>query len=80
MSSNKESPKKTTTSTTDPQVVPGSGEKLVNKQVYSQMDNNNKKAADVMVSKGVDAAVEHMFKHHNTGKPMSYSEMRYYYG
>ena len=80
MSSNKESPKKTTTSNTDPQVVPGSGEKLVNKQVYSLMDNNNKKAADVMASKGIDAAVEHMFKHPETGKKMDYATMRYYYG
>jgi len=44
------------------------------------MDNNNKKAADVMVSKGVDAAVEHMFKHPETGKKMDYVTMRYYYG
>ena len=80
MSSNKESPKKTTTSTTDPQVVPGSGEKIVNKQIYSLMDNNNKKAADVMVSKGVDAAVEHMFKHPETGEKMDYATMRYFYG
>ena len=80
MSSNKESPKKTTTSNTDPQVVPGSGEKLVNKQVYSLMDNNNKKAADVMASKGIEAAVEHMFKHPETGKKMDYATMRYYYG
>ena len=80
MSSNKESPKKTITSNTDPQVVPGSGEKLVNKQVYSLMDNNNKKAADVMASKGIEAAVEHMFKHPGTGKKMDYATMRYYYG
>jgi hypothetical protein len=80
MSSNKESPKKTTTSNTDPQVVPGSGEKLVNKQVYSLMDNNNKKAADVMASKGIEAAVEHMLKHPETGKKMDYATMRYYYG
>jgi hypothetical protein len=80
MSSNKESPKKTITSNTDPQVVPGSGAKLINKQIYSQMDNNNKKAADVWASKGTDAAVEHMFKHPETGKKMDYATMRYYYG
>ena len=80
MSSNKEIPKETTKPTDDSKVIPGSGEKLVNKQVYSLMDNNNKKAADVMASKGVDAAVEHMFKHPNTGKKMDYATMRYYYG
>ena len=80
MSSNKETPKETTKPKDDPQVVPGSGEKLVNKQVYSLMDNNNKKAADVMASKGIEAAVEHMFKHPETGKKMDYATMRYYYG
>ena len=45
MSSNKETPKETIKPKDDPQVVPGSGEKIVNKQIYSLMDNNNKKAA-----------------------------------
>ena len=80
MSSNKETPKETIKPKDDPQVVPGSGEKMVNKQIYSLMDNNNKKAADVMVSKGIDAAVEHMLKHPETGKKMDYATMRYYYG
>ena len=80
MSSNKETPKETTKPTDDSKVIPGSGEKLVNKQVYSLMDNNNKKAADVMASKGPTAAVEHMFKHPETGAKMDYASMRYYYG
>ena len=80
MSSNKEIPKETTKPTDDSKVIPGSGEKLVNKQVYSLMDNNNKKAADVMASKGLNAAVEHMFKHPKTGVKMDYASMRYYYG
>jgi hypothetical protein len=80
MSSNKEPLKETTKPTDDPKVIPGSGEKLVNKQVYSLMDNNNKKAADVLASKGIDAAVEHMFKHPKTGEKMDYATMRYYYG
>ena len=80
MSSNKETPKETIKPKDDPQVVPGSGEKMVNKQIYSLMDNNNKKAADVMASKGVDAAVEHMFKHPETGEKMDYATMRYFYG
>ena len=48
--------------------------------LYNTMDSNNKKAMDVWASKGVDAAVEHMFKHPETGKPMDYATMRYYYG
>ena len=44
------------------------------------MDDNNKKAMKIVKTQGLDAAVKHMFKHPTTGKPMSYSEMRYYYG
>ena len=80
MSSNKEIPKETTKPTDDSKVIPGSGEKVVPKNMYAAMDNNNKKAADVMASKGIDAAVEHMFKHPETGKKMDYATMRYYYG
>ena len=49
-------------------------------QIINNMDANNKTAANIMNTKGMEAAVEHMFKHPETGKPMSYSEMRYYYG
>jgi len=84
MSSNHDTKKESTKkeSNEEPKVIPGSGEKLVivNKKVYSLMDNNNKKAADVMASKGLDAAVEHMFKHPETGAKMDYATMRYYYG
>ena len=80
MSSNKETPKETTKPTDDSKVIPGSKEKVVPKKMYAAMDNNNKKAADVMVSKGIDAAVEHMLKHPETGKKMDYATMRYYYG
>lgn len=44
------------------------------------MDDKNKKAMKIAKTQGLDAAVKHMFKHPTTGKPMSYSEMRYYYG
>lgn len=70
MSSNKETPK----------VIPGSGEKVVPKNMYAAMDTNNKKAADVLASKGTKAAVEHMFKHPKTGEKMDYATMRSYYG
>ena len=76
MSSNKETIK----SNDYPKVIPGSGEKVVPKNMYAAMDTNNKKAADVMASKGIDAAVEHMFKHPKTGEKMDYATMRSYYG
>ena len=47
---------------------------------YSYMDNNNKKAAHVLLNDGVDKAVEFMFKHPETGQTMDYASMRYYYG
>ena len=49
-------------------------------QIVNNMDDNNKTASNIMNTKGMEAAIEHMFKHPETGKPMSYSEMRYYYG
>lgn len=47
---------------------------------YDHMDDNNKKAADIMVTQGMDKAVEFMFTHPETGQPMDYATMRYYYG
>ena len=51
------------------------------------MDDNNKKAYDVLKNKGTDAAVKFMFKHPyekdpvtGEGRAMSYSEMRSFYG
>ena len=46
---------------------------------YDLMDDNNKAAADVMASKGIDAAIEHMMTRPD-GKPRTYSEMRALYG
>ncbi len=56
------------------------GKGIVPQQLINNMDANNKTAANIMNTKGMEAAVEHMFKHPETGKPMTYSEMRYYYG
>ena len=47
---------------------------------YPMMDDHNKKAADVLVSQGTEAAVKFMFKHPTTGEQMDYATMRYYYG
>jgi hypothetical protein len=48
--------------------------------VMPHMDDNNKKAAEVMKTQGMDVAVKHMFTEPKTGKPLTYSEMRYLYG
>jgi hypothetical protein len=47
---------------------------------YNDMDKHNKNAMDILATKGFDAAIEHMFIHPQTGKPMSYSQMRELYG
>ena len=53
----------------------------------SNMDENNKKAWDVLENQGTEAAVQFMFKHPyekdpstGEGRAMSYSEMRSLYG
>ena len=49
-------------------------------KVEDYMDDNNKKAMEIANTQGIEAAVKHMFINPNTGEPMSYAEMRYYYG
>ena len=44
------------------------------------MDDNNKKALDVFAEKGADAAVSYMFTHPESGRQLSYGEMRMLYG
>ena len=44
------------------------------------MDENNKKALDVMAKEGMDAAVKHMFTDQKSGRQLSYAEMRSRYG
>ena len=87
--SNKSTNNKNTTvekSTTKPQSDESISDKNSNNTngslsgLYNTMDSNNKKAMDVWASKGIDAAVEYMFKHPETGKPIDYATMRYYYG
>jgi hypothetical protein len=48
-------------------------------KVYPYMDDNNKKAIDVMESEGTEAAVKHMFTRQD-GSTRSYAEMRSLYG
>lgn len=48
--------------------------------IYESMDANNKKALDVMSAQGADAAVQHMFTDQDSGRQLSYAEMRMRYG
>lgn len=47
---------------------------------YDKMDDNNKKAANVMKTEGIESAVKHMFIDQRTGNKLSYAEMRARYG
>lgn len=56
------------------------GINIVGENIYNKMDDNNKKATDVMASEGMEKALEHMFIHPETGEPMDYATMRSFYG
>ena len=70
-------PVQTTSSSKHTDKPTGSGSNYL---YYNDMDKNNKNAMDILATKGFDAAIEHMFIHPQTGKPMSYSQMRELYG
>ena len=44
------------------------------------MDDTNKKALDVMQNEGMNAAIKHMFTDQESGRQLSYGEMRMRYG
>jgi len=44
------------------------------------MDEANKTAAGVFNTQGTEAFIKHVFTDQDTGRTMSYSEMRYRYG
>lgn len=46
----------------------------------SRMDENNKKACEVLLSQGPEAAVKYMFTHPKTEEKMDYATMRSLYG
>tara|TARA_B110000211_G_C13806614_1_gene432996 strand:+ start:394 stop:687 length:294 start_codon:yes stop_codon:yes gene_type:complete len=52
--------------------------KTWDKAFGKNMDEDNKKALNVMKTEGVDAAVKHMFT--DSGRQLSYAEMRMRYG
>ena len=47
---------------------------------YDKMDDNNKKAANILKTEGIESAVKHMFIDKKTGNKLSYGEMRARYG
>jgi hypothetical protein len=47
---------------------------------YNNMDTANKKAMDVVASQGINAAINHMFHDQETGRTLTYGEMRARYG
>jgi len=50
------------------------------KNIIAGMDSNNKNAMKVLVNEGHNAFVRHCFTHPETGRPLSYAEMRGFYG
>ena len=48
--------------------------------ISKNMDSYNKAAFTCLQTKGIDCAVKHMFTDQDTGKTLSYSEMRERYG
>ena len=49
-------------------------------KIYKEMDENNQKAADVWATKGEKEMIKYMFTDQNTGRTLSYAEMRSLYG
>jgi hypothetical protein len=58
------------------EIIKGSGKIF---ETYNLMDEDNKEAADIWASKGVDAAVNHMLSDLNSGK-CDYASMRARFG
>ena len=54
--------------------------KTWDKAFGKNIDEDNKKALNVMKTEGMDAAVKHMFTDQETGRQLSYPEMRMRYG
>lgn len=52
----------------------------ISSRLSIQMDENNKKAVEVAKTQGMEACIQHMFTEKDTGRKMSYGEMRMLYG
>lgn len=46
----------------------------------NNMDDPNKEATHIMCTQGVDAGIKHMFTDQDTGRELTYSEMRSRFG
>jgi len=55
-------------------------ESLFGSGAQKNMDKYNSEAAKVMIEKGQEVFIKHVFTNQDTGKPMSYCEMRSRYG
>ena len=78
--SNKVSPNVPADSSNKTKVLPNTESNSNKYFYYDQMDDANKKAMDVMQKDGPEAAIKHMFTNQETGRQLSYAEMRSRYG
>jgi len=58
----------------------GFAKKYKNTPMGKNMNEHNKKALDVMATEGMEAAIKHMFTDEQSGRQLSYSEMRSRFG
>lgn len=70
----------TTTQQTTTQEKPTSETKINLEPFMPGMDETNKKAAQVLQNQGTKAFIEHVFTDKDTGRKLSYAEMRMRYG
>lgn len=70
----------TTTQETTSQEQPTSETKINLEPFMPGMDETNKKAAEVLQNQGTKAFIEHVFTDQDTGRKLSYAEMRMRYG
>ena len=73
----------TTTTTTQETVIheqPTSENKINLEPFMPGMDEANKKAAEVLQNQGTKSFIDHVFTDQDTGRKLSYAEMRMRYG
>lgn len=70
----------TTTQETVTQEQPTTETKINLEPFMPGMDEANKKAAEVLQNQGSNAFMEHVFTDQDTGRKLSYAEMRMRYG
>jgi len=70
----------TVTQETDTQEKPTSETKINLQPFMPGMDETNKKAAQVLQNQGTNAFMAHVFTDQDTGRKLSYAEMRMRYG